>query len=71
MNDFYFVYGLERGLENVSRLCRHIDNTMEQWSFEDRKWYEAPYLYEVFIGEDAIYDEITEEEANKIIEYSK
>ena len=55
----------------MSRLCRHIDGTMEQWNFENGKWDEASYLYGVFIGEDAMYDEITEEEANIIIEYRR
>lgn len=68
MEDFYFAYRYNKEKNNVSRLYRTIKSVFERYNKDTSSWELAPEQSYILIGEDWEYDEITEEEANKIIE---
>ncbi|MGM7683535.1 hypothetical protein ACSVDA_15455 [Cytobacillus sp. Hm23] len=64
MEDFYFAYDFNG--ETATRLYRFIGGNFERYDPKNGKWEPAPEQSRIFIGEDIHYDEITEEQANKI-----
>ncbi|MBE5991903.1 MAG: hypothetical protein E7247_05840 [Paenibacillaceae bacterium] len=66
MEDFYFVYGYEKNKKSARRLYRFIGGEFERYNKELEEWKPSPEQCCIFIGEDWEYDEITEEEAEKI-----
>ncbi|PHV72175.1 hypothetical protein CS063_01490 [Sporanaerobium hydrogeniformans] len=65
MEDFYFAYGYSKG--KVDRLYRRIDGSFERYDFDTKTWVDAPEQSCIYIGEDLMYDEISEDDANKVI----
>lgn len=68
MEDFYFAYGYNNDENKARKLYRRINYAFERYNFDTRKWDPAPEQGCIYIGEDWDYDEITEEQANKIID---
>lgn len=50
------------------RLYRRINCEFQRYNKETKSWDSAPEQGCIYIGEDWDYDEITEEQAKKIIE---
>lgn len=67
MDDFYFVYDYDKKKMTASRLYRRINSQFERYYTESQSWKPAPEQACINIGEDVFYDEITEEQALKII----
>ncbi|HHV98593.1 MAG TPA: hypothetical protein GXX36_03310 [Clostridiaceae bacterium] len=68
MDDFYFAYDYNPENNTCSLLCRHINHSFEVYNKKEKRWVPDNSLARIFIGEDIYYDEITEEQAQKIIE---
>lgn len=68
VEDFYFAYGYDEKTHKASRLCRHINSHFEQYNKAAKKWEVNNELSSILIGDDWDYDEITEDQANEIIE---
>ena len=66
MEDFYFVYGFDSKNKKTDRLYRYLNGNFERYDKRLRKWIPAPEQACIFIGEDWEYDEITQDEAEKI-----
>lgn len=67
MEDFYFAYNYDPAKNTASKLCRYLDYTFEYYDKDQKKWVVDNELCRIFIGEDIYYDEITEEQAERII----
>lgn len=67
MEDFYFAYGYVPESNKADRLYRFLGGQFERYHLDKSEWSPAPEQCCIFIGEDAYYDEITEEQANEII----
>ncbi len=68
MSDFYFAYDYSSINNTASKLCRHINHAFEIYDPIRQEWVKDNELARIFIGEDMYYDEITEDQAKKIIE---
>lgn len=68
MEDFYFAYGYNEKYHKATRPCRRINFEFERYIKESESWIPAPEQGCIYIGEDWEYEEITVEEAIKIIE---
>ena len=69
MEDFYFAYDYDEKNMAASRLYRRINSEFERYNPGSQTWEPAPEQSCIYIGEDVFYDEITEEQANKIISH--
>lgn len=67
LGDSYFAYDYNPEKNTCSKLCRHMNCTFEVYNVKEKRWVRADELARIFIGEDIYYDEITEEQALKII----
>lgn len=67
MPEFYFAYGYNLKQNIADKLCRHIDGQFQTYKKNEKKWVNDNELSRIFIGEDIYYDEISEEQAEKII----
>lgn len=67
MEDLYFAYGYDKDKGIASRLYRRINSVFERYNKDILSWEPAPEQCCIYIGEDWEYDEMTENEANKII----
>jgi len=68
VDDFYFAYDYNPENNTCSLLCRHISHSFEVFDKKKKRWVPDNSLARILIGEDIYYDEITEEQALKIIE---
>lgn len=68
MDKFYFAYGYNEKYHKANRLYRRVNFEFERYIKESGAWIPAPEQSCIYIGEDWEYEEITEEEANRIIE---
>jgi hypothetical protein len=62
--DFYFAYGYDG--KSATRLYRFISGNFERFDPGTKSWEADPGQSRIFVGEDLDYEEITEEQANKI-----
>lgn len=62
--DFYFAYGYDG--KSATRLYRFINGNFERFNPDTKVWEPDPGQSRIFVGEDLDYEEITEEQANKI-----
>ncbi|MGD9678419.1 MAG: hypothetical protein AB7V16_08760 [Vulcanibacillus sp.] len=62
--DFYFVYGYNGN--TATRLYRFLNGNFERYNPIAKSWDPDPEQCRIFIGEDLDYEEITEEQANRI-----
>lgn len=67
MEDFYFAYGYNEKANSADRLYRRINLEFERYDFESGEWKKAPEQCCIYVGQDVFYDEITEEDAEKVI----
>ncbi len=67
MDDFYFVYDYDKKNNTASRICRLKNAQFQQFNKETKVWENNNELSCILMGEDIFYDEITEDEVNKII----
>ena len=63
--DMYFAYGLDKAKKTAQRVYRMIDGLFER-KMKDGVWKEAPEQSCILIGEDWDYEEITQEEAERL-----
>lgn len=68
MNDFYFAYNYDGNNQSASRLYRYINSKFERYDKVENIWRPDPEQCKIFIGEDWEYDEISEEQAQELIE---
>lgn len=61
----YFAYGLDKAKKTAQRVYRMIDGLFERKT-KDGAWKEAPEQSCILIGEDWDYEEITQEEAERL-----
>lgn len=62
--DFYFAYGYNG--KKATRLYRFINGKFERFNPDTKGWDPDPGQSRIFVGEDIDYEEITEEQANRI-----
>lgn len=67
MDDFYFAYDYDSVKKTCSRLYRFVSSKFERYDFDNGEWVGSPEQACIFIGEDAMYDELVEVEALNLI----
>lgn len=65
MGNMYFAYGLSEDHLTAQRVYRMVDYLFER-KLKDGSWVPAPEQSCILAGEDWDYEEISEEEANKL-----
>ncbi len=66
--DFYFAYDYDPNKNTASRLYRRVNHEFERYdNINHEGWAPSPEISCIYVGEDVYYDEITEEQAEKII----
>lgn len=66
IKDFYFAYDLNKENMTASRLYRRINNQFERYNPESKSWEPAPEQSCIYVGDDVFYDEVSEDQAERI-----
>lgn len=66
--DFYFAYDYDPKKKTASRLYRRVNFVFERYIPDEEQWTDSPEQACIYIGEDVFYDEISEAEAQEIIQ---
>lgn len=69
IEDFYFVYDYDPVNKKYSKLCRRANHIFQRYDKSQDTWIDDIDLSRIYMGEDVYYDEISEDDAMKLISH--